>query len=469
MFFYFLGIKGTGASHLASLLAQSGARCEGEDVKEDFFTYPLYKNFKIHELSTPLPKEVDIVIYSTSFNKELPSFKEAEERKLPLFTYPEYISYLSSIKPTYAVSGTHGKTTTCAVATSLLSKTKQPFTSLYGSYLKGEEKGYYSAEGPFIVEACEYQDHYQAYSLEALLINSIDFDHPDYFKDLEAVKDSFTQRVKTLKQNGYLFCNTTDPVVREMVGTFKALRPDLKLFTFGFSGSPDFLLTFSYSGLSISTLPESAVELREQEEHILSDYLGGALLSALSLVIGEKLEVSFVTLSDKLETLFPLLKEFQGVASRSEIVAEVNGITFIDEYAHHPKEIEVAINSLKKRYVNRRLVVFFMPHTYSRTKALFKEFVKVLSKIPVLVIQQTYAARLDKGKGEDIARELEKEVEKISFRHFALGTNMVFFSQDFESALSIAKGLLTPGDVCVTMGAGDNRKLIYNYIEDIEK
>jgi UDP-N-acetylmuramate-alanine ligase len=467
MFIYFLGIKGTGSAHLASLLSQSGARVEGEDVKEDFFTYPLYGGFQVNETGSPLPEDVDVVIYSAAFDKSLPSFIEAKRRGLPLFSYPEYLSYLSSLRPTYGISGTHGKTTTSAVATFLLSSAGIPFSSIYGSYLKGEDKARFDVKGPLVVEACEYRDHYMLYHLHALLINAVDFDHPDFFEDLEAVKASFRKRAESVEQNGMVFINTTEGNVSQILDEVKLKRPDLNVFTFGFSGNPDFLLTKGYCGISVSHLPSTAVEIAEKEEHILSDYLGAALVASAIAAEAKGEKVTFDSLSAELSTIFPRVVRFPGVASRSEVVAQKNGITYVDEYAHHPKEIEVSLASLKKRYPGRRLVVFFMPHTRSRTKALFDRFVKALSKAPVLVIEHTYAARRDGGYEDTTAEELEKALEKLSFRHFAHSSNMVFYSKDADTSLAIASSILTEGDVFVTMGAGDNRKLIRLLTEDV--
>ncbi len=452
-------------SHLASLLAKTGARVEGEDVAIDFFTKPLYSRFNINPIGSKLPDGVDIIIFSTSFNKDNRSFKDAIERGIPHFTYPEYISYLSRQKSTLAVTGTHGKTTTCAVATYLLGAICKDFTSLYGSFLR-DYSTYYSNKGIFIVEGCEYQDHYQAYDLDALLINSIDFDHPDYFESIEDVRSSFKKRAMSVNPGGTIFFNVSDNEVKSLYEKVKLERTDLTLITFGFNNNPDFLLTKGFCGTSISTLSSFAINPSEKEKHILSDYLGGALVAAYAILKEEGRAITIENLESVVGPLFKLTETFPGVISRSEVVGEKDGIIYIDDYAHHPTEIKVALDSIKGKFPSRRIVLFFMPHTYSRTKALFKEFVEALSSVPILVVQNTYGARSDIGCGEDIALTLEKELEKRSFRHFALSQNMVFYSKDLESALAIAKGILQSGDVLVTMGAGDNRKLIDHLLND---
>ena len=452
-------------SHLASLIKKTGARVEGEDVSLDFFTKPLYSQFNINPIGSHLPDGVDIFIYSTSFSKDNTAFKEAIERDIPHFTYPEYISYLSRQKETLAVTGTHGKTTTCAVATYLLSKQNLDFTSLYGSFLK-DYQTYYSNQGIFVVEGCEYQDHYQAYELEALLINSIDFDHPDYFETISDVRSSFEKRALSVKPGGTIFFNVTDNEVKALYEKIKLQRPDVTLITFGFNNNPDFLLTKGFNGVSISTLSSFAINPKEKEKHILSDYLGGALVSAYALLKKQGRAINFASLQSVIGPIFKDCETFPGVIARSEVIGERDGIIYIDDYAHHPKEIKVALSSISSKYPTRRIVLFFMPHTYSRTKALFKEFVDALSSVPILVVQNTYGARHDLGDGEDIALTLEKEIEKRSFRHFVLSQNMVFYSKDFSSSLSIAKALLQSGDVLVTMGAGDNRKLIDHLLNE---
>lgn len=460
MFYYFLGIKGTGLSHLAALLDKRGDRVEGEDVEKDFFNKPLYEKFRIYKKGSPLPADVDVVIYSAAFDKTSLSFSQAMDKKLPLYSYPEFISYLTTVKDGYLVSGTHGKTTTVAVASHLLSTAGEAFTSLYGSFPLSDEKVFWNDRGPFIVEACEYKDHFQLYKAKLLLINNIEFDHPDYFKDLQAVKTSFVKRVMSIEKDGILLLNLSSHVLREMLDEFKTMRPDLKIFTFGHEGNADFLLTRSSNGFSVSTLPSVLINTRETNTDILSDYLGAAIISAIVVLKNSNGDVNYKSIRDELALMITKLSSFKGLSSRCEVVKEVDGITYIDDYAHHPSEILVSYNSVKARYPDRRIIVCFMPHTASRTKALFDDFIKAFLKIPILIVQNTFLARGD-GEGEDeVSRALAKEAMKTSLRHFSTSNNMIFYAKDTDTAVGLLKNILIRGDILITMGAGDNRTLI---------
>lgn len=467
MHYYLVGIKGTGMAHLASYLAFApGVVVEGADVEEDFFTSPLLKGFCIYSLTDPLPDGVGEVIYSTAYSSSHPrAIVEAREKGIPVLSYPEALSALSCKMPTFAVTGTHGKTTTTSVAAYLLSSINACAGAIYGSFLQGVAGAYHDGDGALVLEGCEYQDHFLSYHLSGVLVTSVQFDHPDYFKDLESVEHSFLSLISRLPSDGVVFYESD--IRKSVIQEWQNHRPDLKYFSYGFS-SDDFHLVHSSFGYGITQLPGAGVIDLAADKAIWSDYLGGALIASLVLLSLEGAEVNEDSLNGKLVDLFPRIATYPGVSARTEIVCIAHGITFIDDYAHHPDEIKVAISNVRLRYPGHRIAVLFMPHTASRTRALFKEFVSVLSSSDILVIEQTYASlRGDDDKG--VAQELEKAIEKRMERHFLSASALPMYAPSDEEAIGMAASFLQEGDVCITMGAGDNRRLIRDIVQRIEE
>ena len=182
MKYYLVGIKGTGMSHLASYLALGGDHVEGEDVEEDFYTRDIISSFRIFPLGSPLPDDVDVLVYSTGYEKRTPrAVDEALSRGIDVLTYPQMLARLSRDRITVGVSGTHGKSTTCAVASYLAEKSALPAGSVYGSFLQHSNGTYHAGDRGLVLEACEYQDHFLLYDLDILVVTSIAYDHPDFF------------------------------------------------------------------------------------------------------------------------------------------------------------------------------------------------------------------------------------------------------------------------------------------------
>lgn len=455
MIYFLIGIKGTGLSNLASYLSLRGDVVIGCDVEENFFTKAIISSFDIFSLDCSLPENVDTVIYSSAYeNRALKALMEAKERGIPCYSYPEYLSILSSSMLTGGVSGTHGKTTTSSIASYLIKAEGARAGSVYGSFLRGDEQGVNNGSDFLVLEACEYKDHFQLYSLDALVITSMDYDHPDYFPSLEAVRDSFHERIRRLNPNAVIFA---DHSVYRQVASWAAERSDLKVFKYG-AGA--FSIVKHYAGASLAASSTGSFDLGEKTPEILGDYMAGALIYSALKLTSQGYEVTEKTLTSALIPLMPLLESYPGVTSRGDVVFEEDGVLYIDEYAHHPREISVAIESLRHKYSARRIVVLFMPHTSSRTKALMKDFVNSLSAADAVFIQRVYASARGDDEKEDQAKRLADEIEKRAFRSFYQKLAVVEYVKTDEEAVGALSAFLQGGDVAVAMGAGDNRRLL---------
>lgn len=456
MKYYLVGIKGTGMSHLASYLVAGGDIVEGEDVEEDFFTRRIISSFPVHPLDSPLPEDADVLVYSTGHgNRPLRAMDEARERGLPILSYPQMLARLSSGRITVGVSGTHGKSTTCAVASYLSSCAGLDAGSVYGSFLQHSDSAWHDGDSGLVLEACEYQDHFLLYDLDVLVVTSLAFDHPDFFEDLDAVRRSFRERIVSMPSGAIVIHHSS---LSRQVKDWQSERPDITFVSYGprsrfsLSDTPEGKWTVSGCSASFTS--------SDRNMDILYDYVGGLLAcAALSLrIAGET--VCAGSLMHKVDQLIPFLSSFPGLVARGEVLLEEGGVTYVDDYAHHPDEIRVCIDNLRRRFPSRRLVVLFMPHTASRTKSLLRGFVNALSRCDAVFMQGVYASARGDDDCRDESGRLYKALERQVFRTFYGRLATVSYCRSDEDAVASVSAFLTPGDVLVTLGAGDNRKLV---------
>jgi len=264
--FYLAGIKGTGLSHLASYLKERGDIVRGCDVKEDFFTSSLLEGIEIDPLDAPLPLSTEVLIYSSAYEKRnIRAINEAKEKGIPAYTYPDYLAYLSREMMSAGVSGTHGKTTVTAMASHLVRAMKLKGGTIYGSFLSGENKAVALGDEFLILEACEYQIHFLSYDLDVLVITNIEFDHPDFFADLDAVKAAFRERVVRMNRGGVVIYHSS---LKRFIENLKSERSDLVYIRYG--EGKYFSVVRSLLGICLSGL-DILFSLKDKSPLILDD------------------------------------------------------------------------------------------------------------------------------------------------------------------------------------------------------
>ena len=466
---YLVGIKGTGMANLAVLLKAMGHEVGGCDSGERFATDSV---LEAHGLladhgfcESLLPPAIDLLIHSSAYSPSLPIIALAAQRGVPIFDYPAFIAHLTRQQESWAVVGTHGKTTTVSVATHLLSEAtgfRFPFYALYGSQHTERMAAPYWGSQVALFEGCEYQDHFLSYRLRGLLLTTIDWDHPDYFGDLDAVYRSFEAVVRSLCPGGIFIYNSDDPLVLRLARQMAGERSDLTAIPYGFGAEGLFRIRkrgrhcYTFDGFK-----ELCFTLVVDEPALVADHLGALALSVAMLLdqdpprlyLDESALVTDEVLPTAVAHLGRCLATFGGVVGRLEVMGEEGGVLYLDDYAHHPREIEVLLGEVKSRYPTRRVVALFSPHTASRTRALLKEFVSALKVVDHLVIQPTYAsARRDGGGGDDPASALYEHLSA------EMGERVILARTDAE-AIEGACTWLQEGTVCITMGAGNNRNL----------
>ncbi len=476
---YFVGIKGTGMASLAILLKASGALVTGCDVAEKFTTDELLSSHGIgvHEGFSPslLDRDTTMVIHSTAYKATMPILLEAPKLGLPVYSYPQFLSYLSTLGDSYAVAGTHGKTTTVALTSYLLSTgtlTTFPFYSVFGSTLIGHSLPFYQGSEVALFEACEYQDHFLSYQMRGALVTNIELDHPDYFSSMQDVQESFERFVDNLAPGGFLICCSDDKGSKNLATYARKNRADLTIMTYGFDDNGPFrIIKNSYEDTyTLSCLDRYSFPLSVRERFLVGNQIGSVVL-AIAMILDRAnpklyLESGTLITAEIIPTLAGMLSKklvsFPGVVGRCEVMKDEGGVLYFDDYAHHPSQIITVLGELHERYPNRPILVLFTAHTASRTKALLKEFVLALGQADRLVLQACYgSAREDNDAegGEDMGQVLSRAVSARIMRSTRCRLQANVFAHSDEEAVAIASGWLQPQDLCITMGAGNNRAL----------
>lgn len=458
---FLVGIKGTGMASLACLLSQFGAHIHGSDVPEQFSTDVVLAAAGIGWVATfsadALPSDTDLVIHSAAYDTTgCPQLARAVGLGLPVYSYPAFLSEISKNVGTFGVAGTHGKTTTSGCLDWILRKTGLPYFAIYGSRIQGEPIGRTpNGDEIAILESCEYRDHFLTYRFRGVLITTIEHDHPDWFTDVRQTLDSFKHLVMGLPQDAFVVCGIDSEYSRNLARWILTTRPELSLTTFGTNPSSMFRISSHEDGPQESSYSLEPLDgyfhCRLASVPLCLDIVGAAIFGA-SLVLREMgLPVDMETLASDpvLPALLGEASTFPGCAGRLETILQERGVVYVDDYAHHPTEISTSLASLRATYPERRLVTIFFPHTVSRTRTFFDGFADALRQSDVLVVRPVYASARHDGNLEDgqaIAGELAA----------AAGGRLY---GDEETLVSDVAKLLRPGDVCITMGAGNNSGL----------
>lgn len=434
---YFIGIGGVSMSSLAKLLKADGHKISGSDMKLSDNIISLKDN-GIDVVIGHSEKNIgdfDMVVYTAAISRDNPELTASYEKNILTV---ERCDLLGEIMKNYKypinISGTHGKTTTTSMVSSIFLEAKlSPTVSIGGDFAKIGGNLNIGNKDYFICEACEYVESFLKFHPFYTVILNIEADHLDYFKDIEHIKSAFLKFAKRTDENGAVIINGDDK-------NCQAIKPLIsrKTFTFGLNesnniyaknityenGFPSFDVYFSGELMG-------RVTLGVYGEHNVMNSLGAILCALLSGI--------------DFETIKAGLLDFSGAKRRFEFKGEFKGAEVYDDYAHHPTEIETTINSAHKKDYNN-LYIIFQPHTYTRTMALMDDFAKVLSKTKNVIITDIYAAR-------------EKNIYGISSKDLAEKIPGAKYMAEFDEILDFLKDTVKENDLILTVGAGDVFKI----------
>lgn len=439
-----LGIGGIGLSAVAEILTHNGHVVSGTDIKASDVTAHLESlGMKIFYKHKPENVEdVDAIVYSNAVSDDNPEVIRAKELGIPLFSRAEVLGMLmSNYDNSVAVCGTHGKTTVTSMTSLILRNAQYKPTILVGGNLP-EINGNVEIgdKDYFVTEACEYMDSFLELKPSIGVILNIDSDHLDYFKDMDHIVHSFSRFVGQIPEGGTVIAYGDNPFVKDILKDYK------NKITYGYSEGNDFYaenIVFDENGFpSFDVMRKGNVaihlELSVPGEHNVLNSMAAFVTSAF---LGVERNVIAET-----------LKAYSGTNRRFDVTGITeNGVKVIDDYAHHPTEIKATL-SAAKNVKHNKLWLIFQPHTYTRTKALFDEFVDAFMDADVLVLTDIYAAR-------------EKDIYNISsYKLFTAIKDKhpekeVYYVKDFDDIVRYINKFAESGDIAMTMGAGDVYKV----------
>lgn len=436
---HFIGIGGISMSGLAEILLKEGFRVSGSDNKESALTDHLTELgaaiFYGQKASNIIPG-IDVVVYTAAIHDDNEEYREAVAQGLPMLSRAELLGQLMTNYDTaVAVAGTHGKTTTTSMLSHILLAGEKDPTISVGGILKAIG-GNIRVGGSevFVTEACEYTNSFLHFFPKIGIILNIDADHLDFFKDLDDIRCSFRKFAGLIPEDGTLIVNGEIPDLSEITDGLGC-----RIITYG--NDPAF--DYSAARISHDDLGEASFDLIRH----------GAAIDRISLSVSGDHNVSnalaSIAAADLLGVSLPAMKnglrDFHGTDRRFEYKGEVRGITVIDDYAHHPTEINASLKAARN-YPHREIWCIFQPHTYTRTKMLFPEFVDALSQTDHVILAEIYAARETDTLGlssRDIADALRDR-----------GHDAYYFSS-FAEIQDFCLERCQKGDLLITMGAGD--------------
>ncbi len=441
---HFIGIGGVGMCGIAEVLLNQGYKISGSDLRQSAATDRLISLgadiFLGHQEENV--KGVDVIVVSTAINKANPEIKYAMENRIPIVRRAEMLAELMRYRHGIAIAGTHGKTTTTSLVASILAEgDKDPTYVIGGRLTSAGTNAKLGGSRYLVAEADESDASFLHLQPMVSVITNIEADHMEtYGGDFNQLKKTFIEFLHNLPFYGLAVVCIDDETIKEILPEVN--RPVL---TYGFDKSADFYavdvqqegLFTSFTAKRPGKLSDLKIKLRMPGNHNVLN-----ALAAIAVASDEKI-------SD--EAIITALEKFQGVGRRFQVCGEFtfknDQVMLVDDYGHHPTEVDVTIQAIRKGWPDKRLVMLFQPHRYSRTRDLYEDFVRVLSEVDVLVLLDVYSAGEEEVPGAD-GRSLCRSIRQR-------GRVDPIFLERGGSVLPVLKDIIQPGDLVITQGAGD--------------
>ncbi len=449
---HFIGVGGCGMSGLAEFVLTEGGQVSGSDLQAGAATERLARlgaAVHIGHSAANVPPETDLVVYSAAVQEANPELVASRGRGLPALKYAEFLGRLMTLRLGIAVGGTHGKSTTTAMVAYVLSEAGLDPSFVIGADVPQLEGGSRVGNGPhLVVEACEYDRSFLNFAPHAAAVLNVEEDHLDYFKDLADIRDAFSDFASRTAAEGLLVINGADAAAEEV-----AARAGCRVETFGIGGGWD----WHAENLSVEA-GRFAFDVYRRDEHVTPVTLA---LAGKHHVLNAVAAAGLCAWSGApAEAIGGALGRFQGASRRMEVLGRVAEVTVVDDYAHHPTEIRATLEAARGQFAPRRLWVVFQPHQHSRTRFLLKDFAQALRLADKIIVPDIYFVRDSENERQTVcSQDLVEEVK-------GLGGEAQYL-EDFDSIRRRLVESLGPGDVLMTMGAGDVWRLAEPLLADL--
>jgi UDP-N-acetylmuramate--alanine ligase len=434
---HLIGIGGTGLSAIARVLLERGYRVSGSDRATSAFTDELQQAGAVIFIGHKAENiaGAQIVVRSSAVTLDNPEVQAARGAGIPVYKRSEFLGMLLNGYNCLAVAGTHGKTTTTAMLAWALEEAGYSPSYIIGGISKNLGRNAHAAEGHyFIIEADEYDGMFLGLSPDWAIITSMEHDHPDCYPTPELYAQAFSSFVAQIKTRGGLMICGDLPALAFLPAHLPA---SVQAYTYGLNEGN------SYQAIN--------PKVDQNGNTHFSVLYRGSLLCKMTLLlpglhnIRNALAVIGVChqLGVDLHKATAALAAYRGTGRRFDILGMANGVTLIDDYGHHPTEIQATLQAARSRYPKQKIWAVWQPHTYSRTQALFNDFVKSFGDADQIIVTEVYAAR------ETFAGFSSKElVEAMPYPH-------KYFSATLDEATDFLEQNLQPGDVVLVLSAGD--------------
>ena len=428
--YHFVGIKGAGMSSLAQIMHDLGHEVQGSDIEKYVFTEGALKNkgIKILPFSVDNIYEGMVVIQGNAFPDTHEEIVRAHELKLDVIRYHDFLGQVINQYTSVAVTGAHGKTSTTGLLSHVMNGDKKT------SFLIGDGTGMgLPGSDYFAFEACEYRRHFLSYHPDYAIMTNIDYDHPDYFKDIDDVASAFQEMANNVKKA--IIAWGDDEHLRN-------LKADVPIYYYGLSKNDDVYadnIQITENGTQFDVYING-----EYYDHFLTPQYGNHnvqnALAVITISYLEKMDVN--NIKEALETFGGVKRRFNETFVSKQVL--------VDDYAHHPREISATIETARKKYPNKDVVAVFQPHTFSRTQAFLDEFADALSKADHVFLCEIFGS-IRENTGELTIQDLINRIDGSAL----IDENSIDVLEKFDNA------------VILFMGAGDIQKIQGAYEEKI--
>lgn len=436
---HFIGIGGISMSGLAEILLEEGFTISGSDAKQSALTDSLAKKgatIYIGQKASNLSIRPALVVYTAAIREDNEEFKAAVDAGIPMLSRAELLGQImDNYAKSIAVAGTHGKTTTTSMISQILLVAKADPTISVGGILESIG-GNIRVGGSevFITEACEYTNSFLHFHPKYSIITSVEAEHLDFFKDIDDIRRSFHEFAGNTSHDGVLIINGQIEALDQITNNLSC-----SVTTYGLCENDDFYaknITYNDHACGTYTLMHKTEDLGTVSLSVPGKHNVSNSLAAIALCLN---------LGLPLDVIKKGLLQFGGTKRRFEYKGTKNGITVIDDYAHHPTEVAATLTAARN-YPHGRIICVFQPHTYSRTKAFLSDFARVLSMADIVVLADIYAAREKNTIGissKDLLAELQKNGQES------------YYFPSFDEIETFLSEKCINNDLLITMGAGD--------------
>ncbi|MBL4938490.1 UDP-N-acetylmuramate--L-alanine ligase [Clostridium sp. YIM B02515] len=463
---HFMGIRGSGMAPIAVIAQKSGFEVSGCDCNEtSYYSDALLDSgidIKLGHSSEHL-KGVDILAVTPAvfdINPNHPEIVEARKRNI-LMTWQEFMGkYLQKDKFLVAIAGTHGKSTTTVLTGLVLEAGELDPIVEAGTIYKPWGGGFRISESKyFVCEADEFNCNFLNYSPSLIIINNIEMDHPEFFKDFAEFKRAFKKFIRNIKNSGTLVVNEENEGIREVLIDIKDWLQEKNVKVIGYYLKHKFNFPFSaeYKG-EIMKFAEDGVDFEVCGPNFKDSFKIG-LLGAHNVLNSLGVLSAAIELGVSIETMKTVFKKFSGIGRRTELVDEVNKIKVYDDYGHHPTAIAAVLDTFKTIYQNKKVYAIVEPHQISRLKLFPEEFIAALNNADEVIVTKTY-----------IGREINKNLEPVDMGSFIskVDAGKASYIEDFNNVADTISLKAKEGDIIIVFGAGNSHKLAKLIVERLK-